>query len=362
MATQTSETSTPFGLSAISSMMELPLMLYSTARSAGFSLQFQLLETLAAALPSKRGYGQPQDNPLVEVKKEIVSLLRRDAQNIAAGMYPLAVLRPESPVEHMLRFPRLLADGLSLHRRREEGRTTEFTRAARELLAELPRYYRRNFHFQTDGYLSERSADLYEHQVEMLFRGTADAMRRLIIASLRERFGSTDGKGLRFLEVAAGTGRATRFVHLAFPKAKIIATDLSEPYLRRARRNLSDLHRVEFLQADAANLPFSDGRFDAVYSVFLFHELPMAARREVLAEARRVLKPEGFFGFVDSLQGGDYPSFDPLLTRFPKDFHEPFYRDYVAHPMEGLIQDAGFRDPRGSRGFFSKAVWATRTA
>jgi ubiquinone/menaquinone biosynthesis C-methylase UbiE len=253
-----------------------------------------------------------------------------------------------------------LADGIRLSARRSRGRTTEFNRQARELLDELPRYYRRNFHFQTDGYLSERSAALYEHQVEMLFRGTADAMRRLILPPLKKHFGGSDGKGLRLLEVGAGTGRTTRFVRLAVPKARIIAMDMSESYLRHASRSLAHSQRVDFLQGDGGVLPFKDGEFDGIYSVFLFHELPRQAREQSLAEARRVLKPGGFFGFVDSVQKGDKAGFDPLLTHFPVEFHEPYYRDYLEHSMEGLIRSAGFEGLEQGTGFLSKWVAARR--
>ena len=44
-----------------------------------------------------------------------------------------------------------------------------------------PAYYRRTFHWQTDGYFTEHSAEVYELGVELLFRGTADVMRRQII-------------------------------------------------------------------------------------------------------------------------------------------------------------------------------------
>ena len=43
---------------------------------------------------------------------------------------------------------------------------------------DLPKYFLRNFHYQTDGYLSEKSARLYEFQVETLFSGCAATMRR----------------------------------------------------------------------------------------------------------------------------------------------------------------------------------------
>ena len=48
-----------------------------------------------------------------------------------------------------------------------------------------PDYYLQNFHHQTDGYLSDHSAGLYDLQVEILFNGTADAMRRRVLAPLR---------------------------------------------------------------------------------------------------------------------------------------------------------------------------------
>ena len=41
-----------------------------------------------------------------------------------------------------------------------------------------PDYYQ-NFHHQTDGYLSDHQA-LYDLQVEILFNGSADAMRRRV--------------------------------------------------------------------------------------------------------------------------------------------------------------------------------------
>lgn len=42
-----------------------------------------------------------------------------------------------------------------------------------------------NFHHQTNGYLSDLSANLYDLQVEIFFGGLADAMRRYILAPLK---------------------------------------------------------------------------------------------------------------------------------------------------------------------------------
>lgn len=336
-----------------------PVYAYSRARSLGFTAEFFLLNSLSFFLPHAKDE-QPRQRDLRvlhAIRADLQKLLKEDSLRIERGIYPLSVLKPESPLSHFGRYPRLLTDALSIHFRRLRGKTTEFSAEARELLPELPRYYRRNFHFQTNGYLSSDSAEVYDHQVELLFKGSADAMRRLIIEPMRKHFGKTDGEGLRFLEIGAGTGRATRFVHLAFPKAKIVAVDLSDPYLKVAQRRLSDLSRIDFVQADGADLPYKDGEFDAVYSVFLFHELPAEARREVLAESARVLKKGGFIGFVDSIQTSDKKLFDPILREFPQHYHEPFYRDYIARPMEAEMKKAGVQGLSSETGFTSKVCW-----
>jgi ubiquinone/menaquinone biosynthesis C-methylase UbiE len=340
----------------LDSIFDLPFVAYSSARGAIFSAEFVFLNALSAVFPQSGRFTPKYDlKTTLKIRKAILDLYLEDARNIRKGIYPAKVLQPESPFAHFLRLPRLMYDGATLYLRRLRGRTTEFTPEAKEFLSELPRYYRRNFHFQTDGYLSSRSAELYEHQVEILFAGGADAMRRLIIPPMREAFkDNKDGKGLTFLEIGAGTGRATKFVRLAFPKARIVVTDLSDPYLKEAQKKLSRYSRLDFVQADGTKLPFQDGMFDAVYSVFLYHELPMDQRKEVIAESLRVLKPNGFIGLVDSMQKGERKEFDSLLENFPQNYHEPFYRNYIEHPMEELFQSAGVQNVRLGQGYFSK--------
>ena len=51
-----------------------------------------------------------------------------------------------------------------------------------------PEYYLQNFHFQSGGWLTEESADRYDTQVEVLFKGTANAMRRQALPPLAEAF------------------------------------------------------------------------------------------------------------------------------------------------------------------------------
>jgi ubiquinone/menaquinone biosynthesis C-methylase UbiE len=302
----------------------------------------------------------PPEGALEMTLERLRSLLEQDASMIGEGKAPLSVLSPRDPLGHGGRWLRVLADGFRVSRRRRNRRSRDFGREAERRLEGLPAYYQRNFHYQTDGYLSASSAEIYEHQVELLFRGGADAMRRMIIGPLRRHFGDGTGRGLRFLELGSGTGIATRFVAQAFPDARITALDLSAPYTQHARRALRNFERVDLIQGDAAHLDFAEERFDAVYSVFLFHELPLPVRELVVAEAFRVLRPGGFFGLVDSLQKGDDPDLDWALDFFPREFHEPYYAHYAANPMEPMVESEGFGAIESGTGYMAKWLSATR--
>ena len=67
---------------------------------------------------------------------------------------------------------------------------------------------------QTDGWLSERSARVYEVSTETLFLGRQDAMQRQTLVPLRAFMAgrAADGAGTRMLEVATGTGRFATFL------------------------------------------------------------------------------------------------------------------------------------------------------
>ncbi len=334
---------------------------YQVARSLHFTVQQFTLPLIESFASGKNEFRRHEDFQFTkDLFKDLLKFLKEDSDRIAEGIYPLEVLKPENPKDHWFRYPKILFDDYFRWRRKQKYKSSEFTKEAQEFLQEMPEYFRRNFHFQTDGYLSKQSADLYDHQVEILFSGTADAMRRLLISLLKRN--EIEGDGLSFLEIGAGTGRLTRFMSMSFPKAKITATDLSHSYLKKAQENLKEFPRVDFIQAAGESLPFKNESFDVAYSCFLFHELPLEIRRQVLLESHRVLKPGGILGFVDSLQKHDKEVRSNLLELFPKEFHEPFFKNYSLNPMEDLLMEAGFEILDAQSGFFSKAVLARKKA
>src|SRR5574340_615806 len=103
-------------------------------------------------------------------------------------------------------------------------------------------------------------------------------------ADLKTRIASM--KPPRILEVAAGTGVATRALStLENRPLSIVATDLNQAMLDEAAFR-GTAHPVRWQQANAMELPFRDGEFDAVvcqFGTMFFPDNPKA-----FAEARRV--------------------------------------------------------------------------
>lgn len=98
------------------------------------------------------------------------------------------------------------------------------------------------------------------------------------------------------LELACGTGILTRVLRTYLPsKVKLIATDLNEPMFRQATTKFGRGEKVQWLEADACDLPFDDRKFDAVvcqFGIMFVSDKALAAR-----EAYRVLKRGGVFLF-----------------------------------------------------------------
>ena len=93
-------------------------------------------------------------------------------------------------------------------------------------------------------------------------------------------------RGVRVLDVATGPGYVA--AACAVRGAEVVGVDVAAEMVSLARRLRPEL---EFRQADAEQLPFADGSFDAVVANFL---LPHVGRPEqIAAELARVLRPDG---------------------------------------------------------------------
>jgi ubiquinone/menaquinone biosynthesis C-methylase UbiE len=321
------------------------------ARQRGLALSMSLAGRVMSALAPRRHAPPPPRAPRALWARSD-ELFRQDLSTPPRGVYPAELLHDFSLGELMGTLPLALADlprTLARVRRGDHEDLPEGIDRSR-----YPRYYLRNFHWQTDGWLSERSARLYDFSVDVLFGGTTDVMRRMtlppVVAALADR------PAPRILDVACGTGRFLGQLHAALPRARLYGVDLSGPYLSRARDRLAGLPDLSLLCENAEALPFADATFDAVTCVFLFHELPRQVRRRVLDELRRVLAPGGTVVICDSAQLHDSPELGFFLEAFPRLYHEPYYRSYLRDPLEAQLAEAGFDEVEARPWFVAKVA------
>jgi len=102
--------------------------------------------------------------------------------------------------------------------------------------------------------------------------------------------------GARHLELACGTGTLLELLlrwrsWKKLPKVQVVGVDYAEPMLAGARHRFKGKTGFEFLHADAADMPFSEGEFDTVNIANAIHCLPDVDGG--LRETFRVLKPDG---------------------------------------------------------------------
>jgi ubiquinone/menaquinone biosynthesis C-methylase UbiE len=282
----------------------------------------------------------------------------RDLGNVEAGLYPRELLFDIPVARYVRALPRLLRDTPRMVRRKKAGAFRDIPVVDKQ---RYPAYYRRTFHWQTDGYFTDHSAELYELGVELLFRGTADVMRRQVIPPVTRAVRAAGGAGqLRVLDVACGTGRTLHQLAVAHPALRLYGVDLSPAYVRLARRRLADVAEAALSVENAEALPFADAAFDIATSVYLFHELPRNARRNVAREMFRVVRPGGVVIIEDSAQLAESAEIASALRAFPGEFHEPFYADYLEDDLAALFAEAGFVIESAEPEFVAKVVVARR--
>ena len=289
-----------------------------------------------------------------EMTADMRALFEREWQDIERGLFP--VPRPLSldPAELLRRSALYFRDLPQVDARRHGKLDGELPPGQQG--DGLPRYYRQNFHFQSGGWLTDHSAAIYDTQVEVLFTGAADVMRRRAMKPIAEWLPGRNQRELRALDVGCGTGRLLAFLHDAWPGMKLTGLDLSAPYLGEARRLIGQTARVKLIEGAAEQLPFGDGALDLVVSSFLLHELPADVRVAALAEIARVLKPDGLVVIVDSIQRGDRPAWDGLLDLFPHYFHEPYYAEYANGRLSDWAENAGLAVVANERAFLSSVT------
>lgn len=190
-----------------------------------------------------------------------------------------------------------------------------------------------------------------------------DTYDRYLVPLLFERFAQDMAQRVAalspsaVLETAAGSGVVTRALAPRLsPDARYVVTDLNQPMLDHAASQQAPDRRISWRRADAQALPFEDGVFDVVCCQFGAMFFP--DRRAGYREARRVLKPGGYFLFNvwDRIEENVFANdvTNALAEVFPDD--PPRFMARVPH---GYHDTTRIRDDLEQAGF-SRVVIETR--
>ena len=119
--------------------------------------------------------------------------------------------------------------------------------------------------------------------------------------------------GQEVLDVAAGDGNFA--LACAREGASVVALDFAPIMVERGRaRSEREGYEIDWVEADAEELPFEDARFDCVGSVFGIMIAPRPER--VAGELFRVARPGSTVGLVAWVPDGMFPEMFAIGRRF----------------------------------------------
>lgn len=139
-------------------------------------------------------------------------------------------------------------------------------------------------------------AQFKEQQAKAWGRGDYSSLSRVLAPAARDLCDACAvGAGQEVLDVAAGDGNFA--IACAAEGAAVVASDLAPAMVERGRaRTDAEGYDVDWVEADVEELPFGDGSFECVGSVFgaVFAPQPEVMAREVF----RVVRPGGTVGLT----------------------------------------------------------------
>lgn len=120
-------------------------------------------------------------------------------------------------------------------------------------------------------------------------------------------------RGNKVLDIAGGTGDLSRkFSSLVGPDGEVVLADINASMLKVGRDRLLDkgvANNIQFVQADAEQLPFPDNYFDVVTIAFGLRNV--THKEDALRSMLRVLKPGGRLLVLEFSKPKN-----PLLSKF----------------------------------------------
>ncbi|NEQ27983.1 MAG: class I SAM-dependent methyltransferase [Microcoleus sp. SIO2G3] len=224
-----------------------------------------------------------------------------------------------------------------------------------------PDYYLRAFHAYDNGNLSWDAAlevEVAAYAVHAKIWPGADAegdpkLRQSYHDVLKDQLNVAPQD---IVDLGCSVGMSTFALQEAYPQAKITGVDLSPYFLAVANYHAQHSQDkggtptktqtpILWVHAAAESTGLPDSSFDLVSAFLMFHELPQVATRQIFREARRLLRPGGYFAMMDMNPKSEiYLKMPPYILTLLKST-EPYLDEYFALDLEKELVEAGFQPP-----------------
>ncbi len=148
------------------------------------------------------------------------------------------------------------------------------------------------------------------------------------------------------VDLGCSVGMSTFALQALYPEAKITGVDLSPYFLAVAQYRSQSKSKIPlWLHALAESTGLPSASIDLVSACLMFHELPRTAAVQIIQEARRVLRPDGYLALMDmNPKSKIYAQMPPYILTLLKST-EPYMDDYFSFNLEQAIAQAGFTEP-----------------
>lgn len=216
---------------------------------------------------------------------------------------------------------------------------------------QYPAYYTTSFHAYAEGNLGWEPALEVEsaaYSVHSTLFGAADVQGD---ALLRESYHkilkfNIDITPQNIVDLGCSVGMSTEALHRVFPEARLTGVDLSPYFLAVARyRTAHSDGAFTWHHAAAEDTQLPSQSFDLVSCSLIYHELPQTAAIAIFKEAKRLLKPGGYFALMDmNPQAEVYRTMKPYILTLLKST-EPYLDQYFSLDMARELVKAGFETP-----------------
>ncbi|UJL47880.1 methyltransferase domain-containing protein [Virgibacillus sp. NKC19-16] len=118
---------------------------------------------------------------------------------------------------------------------------------------------------------------------------------------------------MTIIDIATGGGHVAK--QLSPYVDSVIATDITREMLENTALHLTSFTNIDYVVADAEDLPFLDNAFDIATCRIAAHHFPNPEK--FISEVHRVLKPNGDFLLIDNV-ASEKPEYDVFYNSLEK--------------------------------------------